>query len=72
MDKPLFPQVTLDLASLDGNVFALIGAASKAARRAKVANEDISKFQTEAMSGDYDHVIQTIMRYFDCSGSDED
>lgn len=72
MDKPLFPQVKLDLTSIDGNVFSLIGVSSGKARRAGVPAKKIKEFQTEAMSGDYNHAIQTIMRYFDCSGDDED
>jgi hypothetical protein len=72
MDQPIFEGVKFDLANTDANVFNLIGIASGKARKAKIPPEKIKEFQTEAMSGDYDHVIQTIMRYFDCSGDDED
>ena len=72
MEKPVFEGVKFDFSGVDSNAFNLIGVASGKACKAKVPADRIKEFQTEAMSGDYDHAIQTIMRYFDCSGSDED
>jgi hypothetical protein len=69
MDKP-----NIQLSGEDGNAFSMI---SKASRLIKLWNKDnqdrkevlIDKqeFEKEAMSGDYDHVIQTIMKYFNVS-----
>jgi len=55
------PTVTLG----DGNAFAILGACSKAARRAGWTPEQMQAFLGEAKSGDYDHLIQTVMRHFD-------
>lgn len=57
----------LELSGQDGNAFAVIGRATKVARRARWNVEEIKKFQEEAMAGDYNHVLQTCMKYFDVS-----
>jgi len=56
------PEVTVQLCGTDGNAFAIIGAVAKAMRRAGLPQENISQFQAEAMSGDYDHLLQTAMK----------
>ena len=55
------PEVTL--IGRDGNAFAIIGAVSRELRRADVPKEIIAEFKKEAMSGDYDNVLQTAMEY---------
>ena len=51
--------VQFDIANCDGNAFALIGGWKRAARREGWSEDDIEA----AMSGDYDHLVQTIMGY---------
>ena len=46
----------------DGNAFAIIGRCRVAA---KGTDLDWSAFKKEAMSGDYDHLLQTVMKYFE-------
>lgn len=58
-----YPDITVQLVGQDGNAFAIIGRISQALRRAKVPQEIVKEFQTEAMSGNYDHVLQTAMRW---------
>ena len=60
MSKP-----ELELVGQDGNVFLILGKAARAAKRAGWSQEKIDKFMEEAKSGDYDHVLQTCMEYFD-------
>lgn len=58
-----FPNVTVDLTSMDGNAFALIGGTTRAMRRAGVSADDVDAFRDEALASEsYDQVIQTIMR----------
>lgn len=58
-----FPHVTVDLTSMDGNAFSLIGGTTRAMRRAGVSEDEIDAFTDEAIaSASYDQVIQTIMR----------
>jgi hypothetical protein len=59
-----FPDVQVQLTGEDGNAFVIIGRVSNALKRAG-HREAASEFMTEAMSGDYDHVLQTCMAYVD-------
>lgn len=63
----LFPAVTVQLSGLDGNAFAIMGRVRSALQKAKVPKDKITKFLEEAKSGDYDHLLQTCMRWVDCS-----
>ena len=54
----------VQLAGLDGNAFSIISRVSKALREAGLGDQ-VKKFQSEATSGDYDHVIQTAMKFAD-------
>lgn len=56
-------KVQFDIANSDGNAFALIGGWKRAARREGWSEDDIEAVLVEAMSGDYDHLVQTIMEY---------
>jgi hypothetical protein len=62
-----YPKVKVRLSGTDGNAFAVMGAVSSALRRAKVGDEEISSFRREAMSGNYDELLQTCMRWVDVS-----
>lgn len=52
----------LKLSEGDGNVFIILGKARKVAHE---NNMDWDTIQTEAMQGDYDHVLRTMMKYFE-------
>lgn len=56
-------KVQFDIANSNGNAFALIGGWKRAARREGWSEDDIEAVLVEAMSGDYDHLVQTIMGY---------
>ncbi len=60
MSKP-----ELKLIGEDGNVFFILGKAVREARRAGWSEEKIGKFKEDAMSGDYNHVLQLCMEHFD-------
>jgi hypothetical protein len=60
---PKFPNVKVDLIGYDGNAFVILGRVQKAMRLEKVPKEDIDSFMKEAMSGDYDHLLQTVTKY---------
>jgi hypothetical protein len=61
---PKYPNVEIQLSGEDGNVFSIIGRCTKSARRGGVSKEEINVFTSEMMSGDYDHALQTVMRWF--------
>ena len=60
---PMTPKVRMALAGEDGNAFAILGRFQKAARRAGWPHDAVKKVLDEATSGDYDHLLQTIMRH---------
>jgi hypothetical protein len=57
------PQVKL--VGRDGNAFSILASCRKAARKAGWNVEQIEGFLNEAKSGDYDHLLQTAMKYFE-------
>jgi hypothetical protein len=62
--------VELELVGLDGNAFYLMGAWQSKARRAGFSKEDIDKVLKECQSGDYDHLLCTLMDH--CKSPDEE
>ena len=62
---PKHPTITIQLTGKDGNAFAILGRCKQAAQVGGLAKADIDAFLTEATSGDYDHLLQTAMRWFD-------
>lgn len=56
-------KVKLSLENVDGNAFAIMGTWIKAAKRQKWSEEEIKQVIEEATSGDYDKLLQTIIRY---------
>ncbi len=47
----------------DGNAYSIIAAVTLALKRAGVERAVIAEFTRDAKSGDYDHVMQTAMKY---------
>lgn len=65
MTEPKYPHITVQLTGNDGNAFAVMGAVSKALRRADVPAEEIKQYTDESMSGDYDNLLATAMSWVD-------
>ena len=62
---PKHPDITVTLTGHDGNAFVVLGRCSQAAREAGLSECEIATFMAEAMAGDYDHLLQTAMRWFE-------
>lgn len=60
---PKYPGVDVALTGSDGNAFAIMGAVGNALRAAKVSQDEINEFYTEAHRGDYNHLLQTVMSW---------
>lgn len=54
-------KINLELVGLDSNAFFLMGAFQRQARREGWSKEEISTVLNEAKSGDYDHLLCTLM-----------
>ena len=61
--KVRHPEVTVKLTGSDGNAFAILGKVIQAMKRAGIGEEEWDAFMTEATAGDYDHLLQTVMRW---------
>ena len=60
-----YPEITVKLVGTDGNAFAIIANVRHALRQHNVSRDEIESFVDEAMSGDYDHLLQTCMKWVD-------
>ena len=63
----IYPEVEVELVGQDGNAFAILGAVSKAMKRADIPQNKIDECLTEMQSGDYDHLLQTAMKWVNVS-----
>src|SRR5208283_5097930 len=61
MEKTAKPK--LKLSKGDGNAYSIIGRARRVAGQAGWSPEKIEEFIDDAMSGDYDHVLQACFKY---------
>lgn len=55
--------VKLNLVGLDGNAYSLMGAFKRQAHKEKWTEEEIKEVLTEAMSGDYNHLLATLSNH---------
>ena len=56
---------TVKLVGRDGNAYGIMGRIKRALRSAGADQEYITKYLQESMSGDYDHLLQTALKYVD-------
>lgn len=56
-------KINLELLGLDGNAFSLLGAFNKQAKKEGWNKEEIKEVITEASSGDYSHLLNTLSKY---------
>jgi len=53
----------VELLGSDGNAMMVIAKCRRALKASGYTKEQIEEFSKEAMSGDYDHVLQTAMEW---------
>jgi hypothetical protein len=59
------PRPRVRLVGRNGNAFAVLGAATKALLEAGWTQDERDAFLAEATSGDYDHLLATVMEHLD-------
>ena len=64
MSAPKY-DIEVQLTGKDGNAFAILGSVSRALKDHGVDKSEINEFGKEAMSGDYNHLLQTAMEWVD-------
>ena len=57
-------QPNVKILDQDGNAFAILARCQSAARNAAWDERYLEEFLDEATSGDYNHLLQTVMKYF--------
>ncbi len=65
--EPKYSNVEVQLVGQDGNAFVILGRVREQMRRHHLPTEDIQEFTDEAMQGDYDHLLQVCMKWFNVS-----
>ena len=55
--------ITVQLTGNDGNAMSIMSNVGRALMRNGVPKEEVDSFYQEAMSSDYDHLLQTAMRW---------
>jgi hypothetical protein len=65
-------KVRLQLVGMNGNAYVVMGEFKRAARQQGWTPEEIDTVIKEAMSGDYDHLLATILDNVDMPDEDED
>ncbi len=63
MNEPKFPHIEVQLTGVDGNAFSVMGTVTRAMKRDPEAKLLVNDFMEEAMSGDYDHLLQTCTKW---------
>ena len=62
MSTPKY-NVDVQLTGEDGNAFAIMGAVTKAIRKAGADKSEVDEYQKESMSGDYNNLLRTAMKW---------
>lgn len=58
-----YPEIEVQLTGQDGNAFAVMGAVSRELRKAGVSKDEINEYTKQSMSGDYDNLLRTAMKW---------
>lgn len=61
--EPKYPNITVKLVGTDGNAWAILAKVRRALRQGGASEDVLSEFMHEACSGDYDHLLQTCMKW---------
>ena len=69
---PKFPNISVDLTAVDSNAYSIMGAVTTAMRRGGCSRDEQDAYRKEAMSGDYDNLIQVSMRTVNVTGGIEE
>ena len=63
-DSVKHPEITINLTDIDGNAFYILVRCTDAMGKARLPKEKRDEFYKEATSGNYDHLLQTCMKWF--------
>lgn len=58
-----YPEIEVQILGRDGNAFAIMGTIQNALKKAGVSKDEISLYIKESMSGDYENLLRTAMKW---------
>lgn len=58
-----YPEIEVQLTGEDGNALSVISRVTRTMKRAGITTDEIAEYRKEALSGDYDNVLLTTMRW---------
>lgn len=58
-----YPNVYVRLVGEDGNAYSILARVTSAMKRGGLTQDEIEEFFVQAISGDYDHLLRTVMDY---------
>jgi hypothetical protein len=53
----------IDLSQVDGNAYAIMGAAQRILKQAGATPEEVKEYLDESMSSDYEHLVATVGKW---------
>jgi len=59
----IYEKISVKLTGEDGNAFAIMAKITSALQKGGAPESDIEKYQSESMSGSYDNLLQTAMKW---------
>lgn len=62
MSEPKY-DVEVQLSDMDGNAGSIMGRVTDALKKAGAPNKEVNQFRLECMSGNYEELIQTCMKW---------
>jgi len=62
-----YDNIEVELTGEDGNAFAILGRVSSALKRNGVPKSEIDEYVKESMSGDYDNLLRTAVKWVSVS-----
>jgi hypothetical protein len=65
--QAFYPHVLVQLTGTDGNALSIVGKVRRAMEHSGIHDDECEAFVHEALSGDYDHVLATAMRWVNVS-----
>lgn len=67
-----YPEIKVKLVGEDGNAYAILARCRKAMRKANIDAEVQENFLKEATSGNYNHLLITVMKWFATDKDEEE
>ena len=67
-----YPHLSIELVGQDGNAFSILGRLQGVLRSGGVPKDEIAAVMAEAQSGDYNHLLVTVMNTVEVDPYDED